>query len=117
MYFQFKEKNVLEKYDEEIAGAKKEKFQLGSGGKFNTDPEKQMDEIRRQLREQSESLGGVSLNPINEYLTPQELAVSRSPLLHAGHNILNVVNVSSLRFKLSILCHYLHTYEMDSVSH
>lgn len=73
-YGMFKEKNVLEKYDEEIAGAKKEKFQLGSGGKFNTDPEKQMDEIRRQLREQSESLGGVSLNPINEYLTPQELA-------------------------------------------
>lgn len=82
-FFQFKEKNVLEKYDEEIVGAKKEKFQLGSGGKYNTDPEKQMDEIRRQLREQSDSLGGVSLNPINEYLTPQEAAVSRLPLLHA----------------------------------
>lgn len=96
MYFQFKEKNVLEKYDEEIVGAKKEKFQLGSGGKYNTDPEKQMDEIRRQLREQSETLGGVSLNPINEYLTPQEAAVSRPPLLHAVYYILNVVTVSSL---------------------
>lgn len=51
MYFQFKEKNVFEKYDEEIVGVKKEKFQLGFGGKFNIDLEKQMDEIRRQLRE------------------------------------------------------------------
>ena len=76
-----KEKNVLEKYDEEIEGAKKKKFELGFGGKYNTDPEKQMDEIRKQLREQSHSLGGVSLNPINEYLTPQEAAVSSLSLL------------------------------------
>lgn len=83
MYWQFKEKNVLDKYDEEIDGKKREKFELGSGGKYNTDPDKQMDEIRRQLREQSQSLGGVSLNPINEYLTPQELAVSI--LVHSPH--------------------------------
>ncbi|XP_061162474.1 U4/U6.U5 tri-snRNP-associated protein 1-like isoform X2 [Saccostrea echinata] len=70
----FKVKNVLDKYDEEIEGVKREKFELGSGGKYDTDPEKQMDEIRRQLREQSQSLGGVTLNPINEYLTPQEAA-------------------------------------------
>ncbi|XP_062604721.1 U4/U6.U5 tri-snRNP-associated protein 1-like, partial [Saccostrea cucullata] len=70
----FKPKNVLDKYDEEIEGVRREKFELGSGGKYDTDPEKQMDEIRRQLREQSQSLGGVTLNPINEYLTPQEAA-------------------------------------------
>jgi hypothetical protein len=55
---------------------KREKFELGSGGKYDADPDRQMDEIRRQLREQSQSLGGVSLNPISEYLTPQEAAVS-----------------------------------------
>lgn len=117
MYFQFKEKNVLEKYDEEIVGAKKEKFQLGSGGKYNTDPEKQMDEIRRQLREQSDSLGGVSLNPINEYLTPQEAAVSRLPLLHAVLIFWIWLLYQACRFKLSNLYQSLHTYEMESLSY
>ena len=76
---QFKAKDVLSKYDEEIDGIKKEKFELGSGGTYDTDQDRQMDLIRQQLRNQSQSLDiSDRLKVASEYLTEQEIEV-RSP--------------------------------------
>nr|KAG5696993.1 hypothetical protein BaRGS_008455 [Batillaria attramentaria] len=51
-YGMLKARDVLDKYDEEIHGAKKESFVLGSGGKYDAEHERNMEEIRRQLRQQ-----------------------------------------------------------------
>merc|ERR1711879_651895 len=45
-----KTKNMLEKYDEEIDGEKKESFTLGQRGSYDAAHEKRMAEIRRDLR-------------------------------------------------------------------
>lgn len=74
-YGMFKPVNVLEKYDEEIDGTKKETFTLESGGKYNTEQDRQMEKIREQLQQQSHDLGlGVSLNVAKEYFTAEEMA-------------------------------------------
>ncbi|XP_060083688.1 U4/U6.U5 tri-snRNP-associated protein 1-like [Ylistrum balloti] len=74
-YGMFKPVNVLEKYDEEIDGAKKETFTLESGGKYNMEQDRQMEKIREQIQQQSHSLGlGVSLNVAKEYFTAEEMA-------------------------------------------
>ncbi|XP_033733717.1 U4/U6.U5 tri-snRNP-associated protein 1-like [Pecten maximus] len=74
-YGMFKPVNVLEKYDEEIDGEKKKTFTLESGGKYNTEQDRQMEKIREQLQQQSHSLGlGVSLNVAKEYFTAEEMA-------------------------------------------
>ena len=68
---------MLSKYDEEIDGIKKEKFELGSGGTYDTDQDRQMDLIRQQLRNQSQSLDiSDRLKVASEYLTEQEIEVS-----------------------------------------
>lgn len=54
-FFKFKAKEVLEKYDEEIEGVKKKSFELGAGGKYSDDSDRQMEKIRQQLRQQSVS--------------------------------------------------------------
>lgn len=50
---QFKPKEVLSKYNEEIEGEKKKKFELGARGTYNTDEDKQMERIKAELRAQS----------------------------------------------------------------
>ncbi|XP_021358089.1 U4/U6.U5 tri-snRNP-associated protein 1-like [Mizuhopecten yessoensis] len=78
-YGTFKPVNVLEKYDEEIEGSKKDKFTLESGGKYDTEQDRQMEKIREQLQQQSHSLGlGVSLHMAKEYFTPEEMAAKAS---------------------------------------
>lgn len=52
---QLKEKDILSKYDEEIDGEKRKTFELGSGGKYANDEDRNMDLIRQQLRQQSVS--------------------------------------------------------------
>ena len=76
--FQLRPKEVLEKYDEEIQGKKKEKFELGkfncfkftvhvmrvsvmlcgvvgSGGKYNAEHERRMMEIKHELQQRGVS--------------------------------------------------------------
>ncbi|KAJ8309186.1 hypothetical protein KUTeg_014060 [Tegillarca granosa] len=72
-YGMMKMRNVLDKYDEEIDGTKKSSFELGSGGKYDTAPERQMEKIREQLRQQSHMLSAASLTLANEYYTPEEM--------------------------------------------
>lgn len=71
-YGMFKAKNLLSKYDEEIEGQKKKIFELGAGGKYSTEEDKNMERIRQQLREQSQTLSIPSLTLASEYYTPEE---------------------------------------------
>ncbi|KAK7483539.1 hypothetical protein BaRGS_00025213 [Batillaria attramentaria] len=72
-YGMLKARDVLDKYDEEIHGAKKESFVLGSGGKYDAEHERNMEEIRRQLRQQGQSLLGPAATIASEYMTPEEM--------------------------------------------
>ncbi|KAL3873610.1 hypothetical protein ACJMK2_036706 [Sinanodonta woodiana] len=72
-YGVFRPKEVLSKYNEEIEGPKKKVFQLGSGGRYNVEADKQMDYIRQQLRAQAQSLTGTTPNIATEFYTPEEM--------------------------------------------
>lgn len=71
-YGMFKAKEVLEKYDEEIEGVKKKSFELGAGGKYSDDSDRQMEKIRQQLRQQSQTLSIPSMSLATEYYTQEE---------------------------------------------
>ncbi|PVD26301.1 hypothetical protein C0Q70_13972 [Pomacea canaliculata] len=72
-YGMLKSKEVLDKYDEEIFGQKRESFVLGSGGKYDAEHERNMEKIRQQLRQQGQTLDGPGLTIASEYLTPEEM--------------------------------------------
>lgn len=71
-YGTLKEKEILSKYDEEIDGEKRKTFELGSGGKYANDEDRNMDLIRQQLRQQSHTLSIPSMTLASEYYTKDE---------------------------------------------
>ncbi|CAH1792523.1 unnamed protein product [Owenia fusiformis] len=72
-YGMVKVKEVLSKYDEEIAGERKKSFALGMEGSYNADSERQMAMIRNQLKNQAQSLQLSAPNIASEYYTEQEM--------------------------------------------
>ncbi|WAR18739.1 SNUT1-like protein [Mya arenaria] len=78
-YGMFKAREVLSKYDEEIAGEKKKDFQLGARGSYNTEEDKQMERIKAELRAQSQTLS-ISQTLATEYMTAEEAADDLLPL-------------------------------------
>ncbi|KAI8788508.1 U4/U6.U5 tri-snRNP-associated protein 1 isoform X2, partial [Biomphalaria glabrata] len=76
-YGMLKPSNLLSKYDEEIEGAKKESFVLGSGGSYDAAHEKRMAEIRQALRSQGQSLQMAPPTLLTEYLTPEEMEAAK----------------------------------------
>ena len=58
-HLQFKPKELLSKYDEEIEGEKRKNFQLGSGGAYDDSEDRQMERITQQLRAQAVSISTV----------------------------------------------------------
>ncbi|GFO13185.1 U4/u6.u5 tri-snrnp-associated protein 1 [Plakobranchus ocellatus] len=71
-YGMMKPSNLLSKYDEEIEGAQKESFTLGSGGSYDAAHEKRMAEIRQQLKAQGQSLTLAAPTLATEYMTKEE---------------------------------------------
>lgn len=71
-YGMMKPANMLEKYDEEIEGEKKESFTLGSHGVYDAAHEKRMVEIRRDLKAKGESLLTSRMVLATEYMTQEE---------------------------------------------
>ena len=72
-YGMMKPSNMLEKYDEEIDGAKKESFTLGARGSYDARHEKRMQEIRNELRAKGESLLTPKLSLATDYKTVEEV--------------------------------------------
>ncbi|XP_013387929.1 U4/U6.U5 tri-snRNP-associated protein 1 [Lingula anatina] len=72
-YGMLKTSNILDKYDEEIDGEKRDAFTLGSGGKYDGEHEKNMEKIRAQLRQQGQSLSLAAPNIASEYYTQEEM--------------------------------------------
>jgi len=72
-YGMMKPANLLEKYDEEIDGEKKESFTLGSHGVYDAAHEKRMVEIRRDLKARGESLLAPLPTLATEYMTQEEV--------------------------------------------
>ena len=72
-YGMLRPKEVLEKYDEEIEGQKREHFTIGSGGRYEADHERRMDEIRTKLREQQDTLSLAQPTLATEFYTATEM--------------------------------------------
>ncbi|XP_067943519.1 U4/U6.U5 tri-snRNP-associated protein 1-like [Watersipora subatra] len=73
-YGMLKPKDVLSKYDEEIAGPKKgDSFQLGSRGAYNTSQERRMEEIRNELQKGAHTLTMDAPAVQSEFYTQQEM--------------------------------------------
>lgn len=72
-YGMVKSTSMLEKYDEEIDGEKKESFTLGTRGSYDAAHEKRMVEIRKDLKARGDTL--LMPKPIlaSEYMTPEEM--------------------------------------------
>jgi len=73
-----KTKNMLEKYDEEIDGVKKESFTLGQRGSYDAAHEKRMAEIRRDLRLAGQTLEMPKPVLAVEYLTAEEMKFKKT---------------------------------------
>ena len=72
-YGMLKPKNMLEKYDEEIYGKKKETFTLDKTGKYDTSQERRMEEIRDSLKKQGQTLQLEAPQVATEYYTQDEM--------------------------------------------
>ncbi|KAK7104097.1 U4/U6.U5 tri-snRNP-associated protein 1-like [Littorina saxatilis] len=75
-YGMLKAKDVLDKYDEEIHGEKRESFVLGSGGKYDAEQERNMERIRRDLRRQGQTLAVPAPKLAREFMTHKEQAAT-----------------------------------------
>lgn len=71
--FQFKQKSVLSKYDEEIEGEKKKSFRLSAGGFATGERERELQAMREMLRNQAQSLDMPALTVASEFYSPQEM--------------------------------------------
>ncbi|XP_014785654.1 U4/U6.U5 tri-snRNP-associated protein 1 [Octopus bimaculoides] len=70
--FQPQKEAMLSKYDEEIYGKKITSFELGSGGKYVPSAERDLERIRKELKQQSQNL--VQLSTLaREYYTNEEV--------------------------------------------
>lgn len=83
VYLQFKQKNVLAKYDEEIDGEKKTSFRLNATGCADGERERELQAIRETLRNEAQSLQMPALMIASEYYTEQEMvSVHTSTCMH-----------------------------------
>ena len=76
-YGQFKVKQILDKYDEELEGPRKESFQLGRGGKYDTSAEAKMAEIRKHMSSQAQTLDIAAPTLATEYLSKEEMTFKK----------------------------------------
>ncbi|XP_015263822.1 PREDICTED: U4/U6.U5 tri-snRNP-associated protein 1 [Gekko japonicus] len=72
----YKHKNILSKYDEEIEGEKKKSFKLDSVGMADGSWERELQQIRDNLRDQAQTLDMPNLHLASEYFTPEEMNVT-----------------------------------------
>ncbi|KAG1700066.1 U4/U6.U5 tri-snRNP-associated protein 1 [Nymphon striatum] len=73
-------KDILDKYDEEISGPKKDSFRLGSGGKINLQKQAEMRSIKAKLqKKQSESLTLPEPILASEFYTAAEMVKFKKP--------------------------------------
>lgn len=75
-YGMFKMPKVLSKYDEEIEGERKSKFSL-TGGQYDASEEARMEKIRKQLKQQSQTLQSAPLSLASEFFTSDEMAAKK----------------------------------------
>ncbi|XP_041353215.1 U4/U6.U5 tri-snRNP-associated protein 1-like [Gigantopelta aegis] len=74
-YGQLQTTNILDKYDEDVDGNKaRQFFQLGSGGAYDATEDNQIDRIRKELREQGQTLAMSAPNLTSEYYSHDEMS-------------------------------------------
>ncbi|XP_043827319.1 U4/U6.U5 tri-snRNP-associated protein 1 [Dromiciops gliroides] len=69
----FKPRSILAKYDEELEGERPHSFRLDRSGAADGVRERELEEIRANLRQQAQSLTMAGPRLASEYLTPQEM--------------------------------------------
>ncbi|XP_068922480.1 U4/U6.U5 tri-snRNP-associated protein 1 [Petaurus breviceps papuanus] len=69
----FKPRSILAKYDEELEGERPHSFRLDRSGTADGARERELEEIRANLRQQAQSLTMAGPRLASEYLTPQEM--------------------------------------------
>ncbi|XP_038620313.1 U4/U6.U5 tri-snRNP-associated protein 1 isoform X2 [Tachyglossus aculeatus] len=68
-----KPRSILAKYDEELEGERPQSFRLDQAGAADGARERELDQIRANLRRQAQSLNDAGPRLASEYLTPQEM--------------------------------------------
>uniref|UniRef100_A0A6I8NI15 Spliceosome associated factor 1, recruiter of U4/U6.U5 tri-snRNP n=1 Tax=Ornithorhynchus anatinus TaxID=9258 RepID=A0A6I8NI15_ORNAN len=68
-----KPRSILAKYDEELEGERPQSFRLDQAGAADGAWERELDQIRANLRQQAQSLNDAGPRLASEYLTPQEM--------------------------------------------
>lgn len=72
IFFKFKEKSILDKYDEELEGAKKKSFQLGKGGVYDSGVDKFIQQQNEELKSRAIKLDLSDFKIANDYMTKEE---------------------------------------------
>ncbi|ELT94176.1 hypothetical protein CAPTEDRAFT_182381 [Capitella teleta] len=73
-YGMLKQREILGKYDEVLDGAKKQTFQLGSGGKYDAAHEKKMQDMRAAFKAKGETLSLPAPVVAKEFYSPNEMS-------------------------------------------
>lgn len=76
---EFKMRTVLDKYDEEIEGQKKDSFRISTDGTADTEGENEMEKIRAILKSQQVSLATVDMKLARDYFTSEEMVSFKKP--------------------------------------
>lgn len=78
-YGMLKQKEILDKYDEEIHGQKKESFEIGGGGRYNAEHERFMKQMIADIRQQKQELTLPPPTLASEFYSPEEMAAFKKP--------------------------------------
>lgn len=76
----FREKTILDKYNEELDGIKKKSFKLGKQGEFDASDSKMIERLNQEHKSRAIKLDALNeLKFATDYLTPQELEKFKKP--------------------------------------
>lgn len=76
----FKERGILDKYNEELQGEKKKSFKLGSKGKYDASDDKYIQRLNEEHKARAIKIEALNeLKLATDYMTPQEMEKFKKP--------------------------------------
>lgn len=79
-YGNFREKSILDKYDEELEGERKKYFRLGARGTYDASDDKFIEKLNEEHKARAIKLDILTeLKPVTDYFTHQEIEAFKKP--------------------------------------
>lgn len=76
----FKERGILDKYNEELQGEKKKSFKLGSKGTYDASDDKYIQRLNEEHKARAIKIEALNeLKLATDYMTPQEMEKFKKP--------------------------------------